>query len=166
MESWLRRAGAAPRIGIAWRSRTRNAIAARVHPPLEAWRPIFAVPGLAFVCLQYGDVRSEIDDVAARFGAGILTAPGLDLFNDLEGALALATRLDLVVSTGTSAMCPGAAAGIETWQLQLRGDYLAFGEDSYLMWPRARGFVREPGEDWSRAMESAASALRRKYAGK
>jgi NAD-dependent SIR2 family protein deacetylase len=86
--------------------------------------------------------------------------PGLDLFNDLEGTLALSAALDLAVCTGTSAYAFPAAAGVETWLLRPRDDYLALGQEHYPWFPNTRGFVREVGEDWQRVMEEVAAELR------
>lgn len=151
--------GDRPRVGIAWRSVRKTPAAARVHAALEEWQPILSVPGIAFINLQYGDVRHEIATAKRQCGAEIAIVPELDLFNDLEGVLALGSLLDLVIASGTSASYFPPACGIEAWQLQWRLAYLALGEDTYCFYPRARGFVREPGESWSRPIAEAASAL-------
>jgi tetratricopeptide (TPR) repeat protein len=152
--------GDRPRIGISWRSLRKTPVSSRIHPDLAEWRPILGIPGVTFVNLQYGDVQDDVLMAKQQFGADIRTVPDLDLFDDLEGVLALSAGLDLVISSGTSAYCLAAAYGIETWQLQWRLAYTAFGDDAHCVWPRARGFVREPGESWSRPITEAASALK------
>ncbi|MBM3546926.1 MAG: tetratricopeptide repeat protein [Alphaproteobacteria bacterium] len=151
--------GPRPRIGIAWRSTRRTPLTVRVHADLTEWEPILRVPGVTFVNLQYGDVDAEIAEARARFGVDIGVVPQLDLFQDIEGVLALGAGLDLVLASATSAYFPVAASGVESWQLQYRLAYYSFGDDADCLWPRARGFVREPGEDWSKAIAAAAAAL-------
>lgn len=150
------------RVGIAWRSQRRTPVSLRVHTDLAEWAPILSVPGISFVNLQYGDSRAEIEQARRQFGADILDFDDLDLFEDLEGVLALGPCLDLVISTATSAYVLPAAAGVETWHLLSELGYLGFGAGRYVFCPTSRGYVRRAGESWGRAIAAAASDLRRR----
>ena len=152
------------RVGIAWRSLRRTTAARRVHTDLLDWGPILTMPGVSFVNLQYGDCAAEIAEAESRFGIEISKLADLDLFDDLEGGFALGACLDLVISTITTAHCMASATGTETWLLQSRIDYMAFGQSGYPSWPKCLGFVRFPHENWTRPIGLAAEALRSRQA--
>jgi tetratricopeptide (TPR) repeat protein len=157
---WLEGIGPGLKVGIAWRSKSRSRLVARIHTELLEWGPILSTPGVVPVRLQYDECSLEMAEAERTFGVRIHSMPGLDLFNDLEGTLALSAALDLAVCTGTSAYAFPAAAGVETWLLRPRDDYLALGQEHYPWFPNTRGFVREVGEDWQRVMEEVAAELR------
>ena len=153
------------RVGVSWRSRRRTPMSSRMHTELADWEPILRTRGVSFVNLQYGDVGGELDHVRRELGVDITNFTDLDLFDDLEGGLALGSCLDLVISTVTTAHCLAAAAGVETWHLHPEVDYLGFGEERYVFCPRSRSFLRRAGESWARPIESIAEALRSRVAG-
>lgn len=153
------------RVGIAWRSLRRTPVSLRMHTELPDWAPILKVPGVAFVNLQYGNTARELDEVRRRFDADIASFSDLDLMDDLEGALALGSCLDLVISTVTSAYALPAAAGVETWHLRSELGYLGFGEDRYVFCPRSRGYVRAADEGWANAVLRIATDLRQRSSG-
>jgi tetratricopeptide (TPR) repeat protein len=157
---WLDGLGPGPRVGIAWRSKHQDVKSRRMHTALSEWGPILSVPGVRFVNLQYGDCEAELSAAEARFGVQIHRMPGLDLFNDLEGVIALSAGLDLIVSTITTAHIPGACCGVETWLLMVRTDYFALGRDHCPWMPNTRGFLRLPGKGWEGAISAAGEALR------
>jgi Flp pilus assembly protein TadD len=158
---WLSGLGAGPKIGIAWRSgRFRDPTAARLSTALAQWDPILATPGAVFVNLQYGDCGAEIDDVERRLGTRIHRMPGLDLFHDLEGTVALSASLDLVISATITPYTFPAAAGVETWLLRFESDYMARGPETYAWLRSVRSFVRGGGASWAGPIGEAATALR------
>ncbi len=162
---WLAALGPGLKVGIAWRSSRRDAISRRLHTDLSQWGPILTVAGARFVNLQYGRCEDELTAAESRLGTAVNRCPGLDLFDDLEGVLALSSALDLIISTITTAHVPGAAAGTPTWLLLSRLDYYALGADRHPWLPATRGFVREVGSDWSIPIAAAAMALSRLLAG-
>jgi hypothetical protein len=85
--------------------------------------------------------------------------PGLDLFNDLEGTLALSASLDLTISAATSAFSFPAAAGVETWMIRFESDFFVIDENQYAWFPRVRSFSRPSGAGWSVPIAAAATAL-------
>lgn len=162
--AWLETLGPGLKVGIAWRSSRRDVVARRLHTELSEWAPILQTAGVHFVNLQYGDCEEELSAAEVRSGIRIHRAPGLDLFADLEGVFGLSACLDLVISTITTAHMPGAASGTETWLLLPRIDSWALAQDRYPWFPTTRGFVREVGESWDRAIGAAAEALARRRA--
>jgi hypothetical protein len=168
VEDWRRRLGGLGpglKVGIAWRSLRRDSFARRFHTRLSDWGPILTVPGTQFVNLQYDDCADELRDARRLYGSEVHSFADLDLFNDLEGALALGATLDLVVATTASAHCLAAAAGVPTWLLLRRGDSCALGTDHCPWLPRTRGYVRETTETWAPAIVRLANDLRELAAG-
>jgi hypothetical protein len=144
----------------------RSRLARHCHTELGEWGPILSTAGVVLVNLQYDECSAELAEAARAFGVQIHRMPGLDLFNDLDGTLALSAALDLVISTGTSAYAFPAVAGVETWLLRPRDDYPhSLGQDHYPWFPQTRGFVRVLGEDWERVMMETAAALRERMIG-
>ena len=68
-----------------------------------------------FVSLQYNfdfhDLKSMEEDYSQYF----LDTGYLDQMDDIEGAVALISNLDLVISSGSAPLILGGALGIETW---------------------------------------------------
>src|SRR6185503_10141073 len=65
-------------VGIAWRSANVE-LANEKSAPLREWAPLFKLPGVSFVNLQYGDVAQERRDAEGRFGIRIATVPEIDV---------------------------------------------------------------------------------------
>jgi Flp pilus assembly protein TadD len=156
---WLRSLGGGPKIGIAWRSGRTDPTATRLSTPIESWDPILSTQGAVFVNLQYGDCGAEIAMAERRTGVRLHRMPGLDLFNDLEGTLALSASLDLTISAATSAFSFPAAAGVETWMIRFESDFFVIDENQYAWFPRVRSFSRPSGAGWSVPIAAAATAL-------
>lgn len=103
-----------PAVGIAWRS-FGVATADQKSIPLDALRPILAVPGIRFVSLQYGDVTHELKAMAAATGIEIQNEHLIDPVTDMEGHVAQIATLDLVISSSNSTVHAAAAQGVPVW---------------------------------------------------
>lgn len=163
---WLATLTGRPFVGIAWRSRKRDFSggAHRFHFPLLDWAPILTASHKpTFICLQYGEVEEELEEVYKKLGVRIFKMPDLDLFNDIEGVVGLASALDLQITTGTSAGLFGAMTGLETWYMTPRTDYTSLGQDEYPWLPNVRTFFREPKAPWAPVVERVASMLRHTF---
>ena len=87
-----------PVVGLSWKSSNKK-IGAEKSLRLRDLAPILSVPGVSFVNLQYGDVADEIAEARAEFGISVNEVEGLDIFNDIDGLMALIDACDLVVTT-------------------------------------------------------------------
>lgn len=126
------------RVGIAWRSLNVNT-AAEKSIPLDIWRVILTVPGVKFVCLQYGNVQQELDQLRDATGINIESESQIDPIEDLEGHLAQIATLDLVISTSNTTAHAAGALGIPTWVLVSH----TIGEGLYWPW-----FTERPDSPW------------------
>ena len=152
VEHWRRRLaelGEGPKIGFAWRSSRTDGVARRFHPPVLEWAPVLTRPGARFISLQYGESEDDIERVRSALGASVHKFPDLDLRDDLEGILALSVALDLVISTGTTAFCLPAAAGVPLWLLTPESDFWILGTGRYPWFPNIRVYAHGYRLPWS-----------------
>ena len=84
--------------GLAWRSHNRN-FGEEKSIDLEKLEPILKNAHLEFINLQYGEVDSEIQKVRNRFGVNVHKIDGVDVYNDIDGLLALIDACNIVVTT-------------------------------------------------------------------
>ncbi len=125
----LDRLGPGLKVGICWRSGLVTETRARGYSPLEAWEPLFALPGIHWVNLQYDECESELAAVSARFGVRVHRWKSEDLKNDLESVVGLLWNLDAVVTAPTAVSSLAGGAGIPTWEVDNGGDWTTHGEE-------------------------------------
>jgi tetratricopeptide (TPR) repeat protein len=100
-------------IGIAWRSsgvlysdgKTVN---------LGEWGALFAVPGVRFVNLQYGDCSREIAGIKSEFGADVIHDLTINPLENLDAHAAQIAAMDIVVCSSNTAAHFAGALGIDT----------------------------------------------------
>ena len=151
--------GDGPKVGICWRSMMLGAKRAKYYSTLDAWEPILKVPGITFVNLQYGDCTGELANVAERFGVKVATVEGLDLKNDIDGAAALSSALDLVLSAPTAAAATAAAVGAEVWFLTAGRTWPQLGTDEYPWYRKSTVFSPIKFGDWDEVIPRVGEAL-------
>ncbi len=162
VERWQERLaalGPGLRVGIGWRSQLMTADRKAAYVLLEHWGPLFAVPGLVFVNLQYGDCEAELRTAEERFGVTIHRWAELDLKDDFDGAAALTANLDLVISPAMSAGELAGALGVPVWRFGSR-DWTQLGTGTRPWFPAMRLFQPNPGEGLESTIRAMAGAVR------
>ncbi|AWB07410.1 hypothetical protein A6A40_20465 (plasmid) [Azospirillum humicireducens] len=162
VERWRERLaalGPGLRIGIGWRSQLMTADRKASYVMLEHWGPLFAVPGVLFVNLQYGDCEAELAAAEQRFGIRIHRWADLNLKDDFDGAAALTANLDLVISPAMSAGELAGALGVPVWRFGHR-DWTQLGTGVRPWFPTMRLFQPKPGEALEATIGQVAKALR------
>ncbi|MCG5242354.1 tetratricopeptide repeat protein [Azospirillum doebereinerae] len=149
------------RVGICWRSQHRAGERKHAYTALKDWAPLFAVPGLTLVSLQYDDAGTEIAEAEARFGVRLHRWADTDLKHDLEAAAALTAALDLVVTVATSVGEMAGALGVPVWRFGGPGDWTALGTAVRPWFPAMRLWSARPGEDLAGVLGRIAGELRR-----
>jgi hypothetical protein len=104
-------------IGLSWRSEAPTNGAQRSVTLQELIGALGGVPGVRFVNLQYGEVSAELEGVRRALGVEVLSHPGIDNREDLEGLAGLIEGCDLVVSVGNATAHLAGALGQRTWVL-------------------------------------------------
>lgn len=114
---WRERVAALPaglRIGMCWQSQNKSHFKAPFSASLDEWQSLFALPGITFVSLQYGDVSDQIEAAENKYGIRIHRWGDLDLTDDFEAVAALIEALDLVVTARTTVAALAGALGKAT----------------------------------------------------
>ncbi|CAO3427126.1 tetratricopeptide repeat protein [Azospirillum doebereinerae] len=149
------------RVGIGWRSQHRIGERKHAYTALEEWAPLFAVPGLTLVSLQYDEAEAEIAEAEARLGVRLHRWAGTDLKHDLEAAAALTAELDLVLTVATSVGEMAGALGVPVWRFGGAGDWTALGTAVRPWFPAMRLWSARPGETLAGVLGRIAGELRR-----
>ena len=117
---WRRRfgnLGTGLKVGLSWRGGLDQANRARRSIPLTAWAPIFNVPGVHFVSLQYGDVEAELEQVRKATAVRIAAWSDANPLIDLDFFAAQIAALDLVISVDNTTVHMAGALGKPVWAL-------------------------------------------------
>ena len=104
--------GKGPYIGVCWKSSVKSAYRLQHYPPMSDWAPVFKVPDVTFINLQYTDYEDDIAKVENDFGVKIHNFEDIDQYGDIDEVAALTAALDMVVST--KATPPMISAGVGT----------------------------------------------------
>lgn len=155
------RLGGALKVGISWQggkdfeTRRRRSIA------LDLWEPIFKVPGVRFVNLQYGSAAAEAADAARRFGITLDDGTDCDPLVDLDDFAAKIVALDLVLSVDNSTVHLAAAVGRPVWTLlPFAADWRWMLEVETTPWyPSMRLLRCQRPDDWSELLRRVARRL-------
>ncbi len=153
------------KVGICWRSQFSHRDRDIHYTKLEMWESILRVPGITFVNVQYDQREDELQAVEKEVGTTIHRWDDLDLKQDLEGAFALTSHLDMVISTSTSPSRIGDAVGAEVWLMMAGASQTMqppegeFGIENRIVWRR------HWTEEWPVLIERMARALEARMKG-
>lgn len=161
---WLATLGPGPKIGLSWKSQGNDWRSANVAAPLDRIPILLAVPGLAFVSLQYGEFAEDIAVLERASGVRIHCPPDIDMTNDIDGVAALVTGLDAVVGLATAAVVIAGALGRPGWMYAYYPAFceMAVCDRDHMPWcPSIRVETCGVGEDWTGPITRIADALKR-----
>ena len=108
----LHSVGKGPYIGVCWKSSVKSAYRQQHYPSMSEWAPVFKVPDVTFINLQYKDYEDDIAQVQDELGVTIHNLDDIDQYGDIDEVAALCGALDMVVST--KATPPMISAGVGT----------------------------------------------------
>ena len=103
-------------IGLSWRSANPTLGAAKSLRPADL-APLADIPGLRFVCLQYGATAEEHAALRGLFGDRYIHDPAIDAQNDLAGLADQIAALDLTVTVSNVTAHLAGALGRPVWLL-------------------------------------------------
>ena len=89
-------------IGLSWRSSLTNAVRNIHYLSVEDLEPLFDIPNVRFVNLQYDECSHELEIIRNNYKNDIIDFSELDQMNDFDGVAALMQSLDLVISPLTA----------------------------------------------------------------
>ena len=102
-----------PKIGICWTSENNSDRRVRHYTSIGKWQKLLEMPEFSFVSLQYHLDMEEIYALG-KISENFLDTGFLDQKEDLEGAIALISNLDFVISTSSAPAVLSSALGIPT----------------------------------------------------
>ena len=127
----------------------------RFYTKLSEWQGLFKQKNIQLVNLQYGNAADEIEDVNTRLNANIHIVGGLDLMHDLDGAAALASTMDIVVSAGTSVGDMAGALGVPTYMYGAHQHPMCLGTDKFPWYPS----VTWVGHRWNEPLQQSVDKI-------
>lgn len=148
------------KVALAWRSRKSTAFRDIHYTTLKDWLPLFALPGVQTVSIQYGeDWDTEIETLARETGYGPAILPDLDLTDSFDDILALVSSVDILVCPSSTLGWIGGALGQETWLFHPRPLFVQYGTDSFPGFPSVRSFSKPFEESWEQTISGITAAL-------
>ncbi len=142
------------KIGIAWRSKKNRLVtnSSADYLDLNDLLPLFQLPNITFVNLQYDNAEQELIDFQRQHDISIVT-PELDLLNDIDGTAHLLSALDLSITPFISTHALAGAIGAPLWVLQTPMIEFNFcGEERSPFYPHIRNFKKQTYSDWQPAI--------------
>jgi Flp pilus assembly protein TadD len=147
-------------VGVAWRTNSKKTGRSR-SIELSALERLFAVSGVRWVSLQYGDHDGLEREVEAA-GAPVLVDRSVDQLVDVDRFAAQVAAMDLVIAIDNSTAHLAGALGVKTWVLLPHVPdwrWMLEREDS-VWYPAARLFRQRERGDWVPVVERVEEALR------
>ncbi len=137
------------RCGLSWCSQA-NTLGSRKSLPLKVLAEAVALPGVQLVCLQYGEVKEELEALREETGIEVQALAGINLRDDLEGLAALISCCDLVITISNATAHISGALGQPTWLLLHRVPYWPWRlEGTTSLWyPSLRLFRQKQANEW------------------
>ncbi len=144
--------------GLAWFSKNER-IGKQKSLRLMQLEPVLRLPGVEFVNLQYGPIQQEQDEIQSQLGIRLHEIQALDVFNDIDGLLALIDACDLILTTSNVTAHLAGALGKKAAILVPYGNskiwYWHVNDEQSLWYPSMHMIYQDSSGDWSSAIEQA-----------
>jgi tetratricopeptide (TPR) repeat protein len=149
------------KVGISWRGGAMRDDLLRRSVPLDQCLPLFSVPDVQWINIQYGPTQNLLRRIRDQFGVVIHSFDQLDVLRDQDDLAALLAELDLVICVSNSTVHLAAGLGTPVWALVPRvPDWRWMLDRTDTPWhPTVRLFRQERPGDWSSALEAVHRAL-------
>lgn len=102
-------------VGLSWRSSLTTHSRNEHYLTIEELEPLFSIPGVQFVNLQYDECGDELAWIEARYPGVMIDFEGLDQYNDFDGVSALMSNMNLIISPATTVVELAGALNVPTW---------------------------------------------------
>tara|TARA_R110000868_G_scaffold219607_1_gene470729 strand:+ start:32454 stop:34238 length:1785 start_codon:yes stop_codon:yes gene_type:complete len=158
---YLDQLGGGLKVGILWKSLKMTVRRARFFSEFEDWKPIFAVDGVNFINLQYGEIDKELALAKEMYGVDIHQPEGIDLKMDLDDIAAFSSSCDLVLGPMNATSNLAAASGGRVWFIHSRSTSWPLLGTHHLHWyPQTRSYFGNGFRDFDNLMPQIASDLK------
>lgn len=149
-------------VGISWKSGNAQEGVKR-SIDLELWQPIFKIPGVKFVSLQYGRCQNQIQQANERFGIEIIKDEDVNPLTDLESFCAQTAAMDIIISVDNSTVHFAGTMGKPVWTLLPAVPDWRWGLDGEktCWYPTMKLFRQKKRGNWQPVIEKAAAELKK-----
>ena len=146
-------------VGLAWHTKNKQFGTTR-SIDLSALAPLFAIPDIRWISLQYGDHRT-LQSQAAAANAPLLIDTEIDQLTNIDSFAAQIAAMDLVITIDNSTAHLAGALGVPTWLLlPFAPDWRwLLGREDSLWYPGMRLFRQPAPADWHSVVDRVARAL-------
>ncbi len=151
--------------GFLWRTGLASKIYAHYFFDILDLRPVFAIPGLVPVNLQYDECEEDLRRAESALGIRIHRPDGIDLRNDLDDLAALISELDVVIGPMTSVLALAGAMGTRCIGMNIGLDWTSLGTARQPWTPCMTVVHKGADRLWSEAVEEVAGMVRGLSAG-
>jgi ADP-heptose:LPS heptosyltransferase len=129
---------------------------------LSDWTPIFSVPGVQFINLQYGDCGQELSILEQSTGVTVHRWNDIDPLRDLDGFAAQIAALDLVISVDNSTVHMAGAVGVPVWNMiPFSPDWRWQLHSDETLWYSSMRLFRQPTRgDWTSVFAAVGRRLK------
>jgi hypothetical protein len=144
-------------IGLAWQTKNQRTGRKRCID-LQKLAPLFALPGIRWISLQYGDFDA-LEEQAAN--TPLLIDRSVDQFADLDRFAAQVAALDQVVTIDNSTAHLAGALGLPVWLLlPFAADWRWLEERRESLWYPTLRLIRQSKQgDWEAVVDRVRSGL-------
>lgn len=154
------------KVALSWRSMRTGWVGRSKSASLTDFAPLFAVPGVRWVDIQYGDTAVERKVLASDHGMTLAHFDDVDYRENLEEVLAIIEACDLLITTSNVNAHLAGALGKPVWLLYPAArppfHYWAQTGDYRCLWhPSIRFVTSQELVQWSQLTAYAAERLRR-----
>lgn len=149
------------KVGIAWRGGLKQELSRLRSTHLGQWKDLFAVSGVHFINLQYGDCSGEIRELREQCGTCIHSWEDVDQLRDMDDFAAQVAGLDLVVTIDNTTAHMAGALGRPVWCLLScvpNWRWMLNCENSP-WYPTMRIFRQKRQQDWESVFAAVAGEL-------
>ncbi len=147
-------------IGISWHTENKDTFSQR-NIPLNLWAPLFALPHLQFISLQYGAHHEALGIIEQHFPGKVYVDPRVDAYADTDGLASQISAVDQVVSIQNATVhLAGALGKPTTLMLSAASDWRWGLDRTDSRWYRSVRIERQTKLlDWAPVIERVRVAL-------
>jgi tetratricopeptide (TPR) repeat protein len=149
-------------VGLAWQTNNRNTGRNR-SIPLQTLTPLFELPGIRWISLQYGDF-DQLEEQAMAASAPLHIDRSVDQFSDVDRFAAQVSAMDRVVTIDNSTAHLAGALGLQvSLMLPFAADWRWLKDRADTPWYHATRLFRQSQRcDWTPVIQSVYDALQRR----
>lgn len=151
-----------PKVGLAWRSGIISSERSYLYASIDALAPLMALSDkVDFVNLQYGDVDDELVSIKEKHGVTVHNFTDVNLKQDIEANLAIASACDVVVSSCSAPGMFSMSAGMPTLLMSAAKPWWCFGHDTRVPFAtEAELFSCDGDVDWGQIVNNVADRVK------